>query len=81
MERWREAGRFYKGNQPLYHYNMKARALLKVAVCHMPQQSACSLILPAGLVNSHLIRMQIPLIRLIYQDLFSCDHGIEWKGN
>lgn len=36
----------------------------------MPQQSSCSLISPAGLVNSHLIRMQIALIRLIYQDLF-----------
>lgn len=56
-------------------------ALLKVAVCHMPQQASCFLISPAGLVNSHLIRMQITLIRLICRDLFSCDQGTEWEGN
>lgn len=62
-----------KSNQVLYHYNMKATALLKVAICHMPQWFMCSIIPPAGLVKSPLIRTQIPLIRLIYQGLFSGD--------
>lgn len=47
--------------------------------CHLPHAPIvlCFLIPPAGLVNSPLIRMQIPLIRLIHQGLFSCDQGID----